>query len=119
MSHSANEHAHHGGLAHIMPRRVLLGVWGALMVLTVLTVTAHSVDFGGNMNLVVAMAIATVKATLVLLFFMHLLYDRRFHLLFFVGSLVFVFLFVSFALLDSGQYQPDIAARTSAVDSAR
>lgn len=119
MSHSANEHAQHPGLAHVMPRRVLLGVWGALMLLTVLTVTAHGIDFGGNMNLVVAMAVATVKATLVVLFFMHLLYDRRFHLLFFLGSLVFVFLFVSFALLDSGQYQSDIAARAAAAEMAR
>jgi cytochrome c oxidase subunit 4 len=119
MSHPANEHGHQGALAHVMPKRVLIGVWGALMVLTVLTVTAHSVDFGGNLNLVVALAIATVKATLVVLFFMHLLYDRTFHLLFFLGSLLFVFLFLSFALLDSGQYQGDIAARASVVDSAR
>ncbi len=120
MSHSANAHDHgRGGLAHVMPRRVLVGVWGALMVLTILTVSAHSVDFGGNLNLVVAMAIATVKATLVVLFFMHLLYDKRFHLLFFLGSLLFVFLFVSFALLDSTQYQGDITARTNVVDSTR
>jgi cytochrome c oxidase subunit 4 len=119
MSHPASEHGHDGGLAHIMPRRVLVGVWGALMVLTILTVTAHGTDFGGNLNLVVAMAIATVKATLVVLFFMHLLYDKRFHLLFFLGSLAFVALFVSFALLDSGQYQGDIAAHAAVVDSAR
>ncbi len=87
------------GIAHVMPRRVLLGVWAALMVLTVLTVSAHGVDFGPRLNLMVAMAIATVKASLVVLFFMHLLYDKKFHLLFFVGTLIFVFVFLSLALL--------------------
>jgi cytochrome c oxidase subunit 4 len=104
---SSNDHAH-GGLAHIMPKKVLLGVWGALMLLTALTVSAHAVDFGPGFNLMVAMGIATVKATLVVLFFMHLLYDRGFHTIVLLTSLLFVFLFVSFALMDSGQYQRDI-----------
>jgi cytochrome c oxidase subunit 4 len=106
----------HPGLAHVMPRRVLLAVWAALMALTILTVSAHAVDFGPSANLLVAMGIATVKASLVVLFFMHLLYDRRFHLLVFLASLLFVFLFVSLAMLDSAQYQPDIRARQTVLE---
>jgi cytochrome c oxidase subunit 4 len=115
---STSDHAH-AGLAHIMPRKVLLSVWGTLMVLTALTVSAHAVDFGPNLNLLVAMVIATVKATLVVLFFMHLLYDRGFHLLVLLASLVFVLLFVSFSLMDSGQYQRDIDARESVVGTSQ
>ena len=40
--------------------------------LTVLTVTAIKVDFGPRINLLIAMLIATIKASLVVMFFMHL-----------------------------------------------
>ncbi len=118
-NHAAAHGAHAHGIAHVMPRKVLLGVWAALMVLTVLTVSAHGFDFGPRLNLLVAMAIATVKASLVVLFFMHLLYDRRFHLLFFLGSLLFVFLFVSLTMLDSGQYERDVEARQTVLQQTR
>ena len=45
--------------------------------LTVVTVLATKVDFGTNINLAIAMLIAVVKATLVVLFFMHLKYDNK------------------------------------------
>jgi len=96
--------------AHVVPFRVLLAVWLALMVLTVVTVAAVHVDLG-NMNLYLAMAIATVKATLVALYFMHLRYDRPFHAIVFITALVFVLLFVSLVLTDTVQYQPDIQQR--------
>ena len=41
---------------------------------TVITVAASMIDFPGPLNAIVAMAIATVKATLVVLFFMHVKY---------------------------------------------
>ena len=77
------------------------------MVLTVITVLATKVDLGASMNLVVAMVIATVKALLVALYFMHLRYDRPFHTIVVVSGLLGAILFVGFALLDSGQYQAD------------
>lgn len=122
MSDPATHDPSHGrghGLAHVMSPKVLLAVWAALMILTAATVAAVSVDFGPRANLFVAMAIATAKAALVVLFFMHLLYDRRFHLIVFLGSLLFVFLFVSLAMLDSAEYQPDIEARRQALEQAR
>ncbi len=113
--HEAHDADH--GLSHIMPPKILLGVWGALVVLTVVTVitaTNQMFNFGSYPNLVIAMVIATVKASLVCLFFMHLLYDRKFNLLIFMGSLLFVFLFVSFAMMDTGQYQGAIQSRVEA-----
>src|SRR4051794_37991300 len=109
MTHNEAVQEKHHGIAHVMSPKVLIGVWAALMVFTVLTVSVTTFDFGPKVNLIMAMGIATIKASLVVLFFMHLLYDRRFNLVIFMGSLLFVFLFVSFAMMDSGQYQPDIA----------
>jgi cytochrome c oxidase subunit 4 len=99
---------HHDGIAHVTPVRLLLGVWGALMVLTVITVAVTSIDLGSRINLTVAMAIATVKAGLVVTYFMHLRWDRPFNTLVFLGSLLFVSLFISMTLLDKSEYERDI-----------
>ena len=100
---------HHGDeIAHVMPVRLLIGVWAALMVLTVVTVTVTSIDLGSRFNLIIAMAIATVKAGLVVTYFMHLRWDRPFHTLIFLGSLLFVSLFISMTLFDKSEYEPDI-----------
>lgn len=61
---------------HIVSRKIYFLVFGALMVLTVLTVVAANFDFG-RLNDVIAMAIAVTKATLVVLFFMHVRYSSR------------------------------------------
>ncbi len=116
-SHPDEKGAHESG--HPMPPKVLVAVWAALMALTVLTVAAHGVDLGPRLGLVVALVIATAKASLVVLFFMHLWYDRRFHLLVFAGALLFVFLFVSLTMLDSGQYERDIDARQAVLQQGR
>ena len=101
-------HGGHGhGIGHVLPLKVLLGTWGALMVLTVLTVTVRSIDLGASLNLMIAMLIATVKATLVCMFFMHLRYDNRFHSIVLMSAIVLGLLFVGFALMDSTQYQTD------------
>jgi cytochrome c oxidase subunit 4 len=66
------------------------------------------VDLGSQTNLLVAMAIATIKAGLVVTYFMHLRWDRPFHTLIFLGSLLFVSLFISMTLLDKSEYEGDI-----------
>ena len=95
-------------MSHVLPLRVLVGTWAVLMVLTVLTVTVTSIDLGANLNLLVAMVIATIKATLVCLYFMHLRYDKLFHTVVFVSAILLALLFVSFTLMDSTQYQTDV-----------
>ena len=98
---------HGGSVSHVVPMKVLIGVWAALLVLTILTVAAINVDLG-SLNLWIAMAIATLKASLVVLYFMHMRYDRPFNAIVFVTALLFVMLFVSIALLDSKAYEPEV-----------
>lgn len=70
-------HGHSGDqLGHILPFSLYIKVLVALLILTVVTVAISRVDFGA-LNLVVAMGIASVKATLVALFFMHLKYEDK------------------------------------------
>lgn len=54
---------------------LLTGIWLGLMCLTALTVYAARIDLG-FLNIVLAMAIATAKASLVVLVFMHLKYEN-------------------------------------------
>ena len=61
---------------HIVPRSTYFAVFGALLVLTVLTVLAARVDFD-IFNNIIAMTIAVTKATLVILFFMHVRYGSK------------------------------------------
>ena len=99
--------AAHDDVGHVVSIRILFGVLGVLLVLTVLTVAVTWVDLG-EYNLLIALAIAFVKAVLVLLYFMHLRWDRPFNAVVIISALAFVMIFVGLALLDTFQYQPDI-----------
>lgn len=103
-------HGHGDGHGHVAPMWLLLGVLGALIVLTVLTVGVTAVDLGAQGNLVVAMIIATIKAILVMGFFMHLIWDSRFNLIAFTSSFLFVILFLSMSVLDRSEYRPTVQA---------
>ena len=61
---------------HVVPLRVYFSVFGALMVLTAITVAVAFFDLG-VLNNVVALGIAGLKATLVILYFMHVRYSGR------------------------------------------
>ena len=100
-----DDHDDHHGIAHTASIKVLLGTGGSLLFLTIVTVLATKVDFGSNINLAIAMFIAVVKATLVILFFMHLKYDKIFHTVVFLSAILAAALFVGFTLMDSDQYQ--------------
>ena len=63
-------------LGHAVPLRVLLGVFAVLLTLTFVTVAATWFDFGG-WAIMIALGIATLKASLVALYFMHLRYEKR------------------------------------------
>lgn len=98
-------HAHHASEAvvhkpHVLHLRQYLGVWIGLLVLTVVTVYVSYFDFGA-MNVIVAMVVATAKASLVVLFFMHLKYDERFNVLVFISSIAFLAVFFIFTLADT------------------
>ena len=85
---------------HVVPPRVLLTVFGGLLVLTILTVAITHLDFGRTVNVWAALTIAVLKATLVALYFMHLRWDSRFNAVVFVTSVFFVALFIGITLLD-------------------
>jgi cytochrome c oxidase subunit 4 len=106
--HGAHGHGHDHGLAHTTPVILLFGILGALLVLTVATVAVTAVDLGAQGNLIVAMAIATVKAALVCTFFMHLLWDKKFNTVLFLTSVLFLILFLSMATTDRGEYQQQV-----------
>jgi cytochrome c oxidase subunit IV len=61
---------------HIVPVRVYVSIFAALISLTLLTVGVAMIDLG-RLNIVAALTIATLKALLVLLYFMHLRYSTR------------------------------------------
>jgi cytochrome c oxidase subunit IV len=97
------------GLGHAVPPTTLLATFAALVVLTIVTVIASTLGLG-TWEVWTTLGIATIKGTLVALYFMHLRYDRPFHALLVVFCLGFVLLFLSLTLLDSQGYQPDVDA---------
>jgi len=97
----------HGARAHVSSLRELAAVLAALLALTALTVAAARVDLG-SWNLFIALGIASVKVLLVVLFFMHLRYDRPFHGIVFLAAILFVMLFVGLVLVDTSAYQSNL-----------
>ena len=61
---------------HIVSRKIYFAIFAALIVLTVVTWSVAKIDLG-RMNAVVALTIAVIKATLVVLYFMHIRYSSR------------------------------------------
>jgi cytochrome c oxidase subunit 4 len=61
---------------HVVPTRIYYLVFAALMAFTAITVAAAFVDLG-PLNAATALAIAVTKATLVVLYFMHVRYSTR------------------------------------------
>src|SRR4030095_1174093 len=81
---------------HIVHPRVYITIFLALMLGTGLTVLAAFRDFPGPLNAVVAMTIAVVKATLVILYFMHVRYSSR--LIWLIIAAALFWLAIMFAL---------------------
>lgn len=90
---------HDEHLSHVMSPRRLLVVFAVLVLLTFVTVAAAQISFGA-WEVWVSLGIASIKATLVAAYFMHLRYDKSFNGLVFVSSLLFVALFLALTLMD-------------------
>jgi cytochrome c oxidase subunit 4 len=71
----------------------------SLLILTVITVGASHINFGAG-NVVIALAIATVKASIVALFFMHLLHDKPVNGIIAVTGFLFLGIFLMFDFID-------------------
>jgi cytochrome c oxidase subunit 4 len=90
-----------------MPIWMLLSVFFALLVLTVATVYQSTFDLG-NMEIWLSLTIATVKAGLVIAFFMHLVWDKPLNAIIILGSLIFVALFLGFTMMDAEGYRGNL-----------
>jgi cytochrome c oxidase subunit 4 len=106
------EHHHEDQIGHVVPVKFLSFICAILLFLTVVTVWVSRYDFAeiniAEMGIIMALFVATVKATIVGLYFMHLRWDRAFIGFLFVGSILFVVLFIGIALTDTVEYQPTI-----------
>ena len=94
---------------HAITPRTYLVVFAALMILTLLTVEAATFDLGEPeiafglrlpLNTLVALGIACVKATLVILYFMHVRYSPRLTWLVIVASLLFLAILIGITASD-------------------
>lgn len=97
----------HPSVGHVSTLPQLFTVFGALVALTILTV-ALSGRLPGAGGMMIAMGIATVKALLVALYFMHLRYDRPFNGYLFLAGILFVAVFFGFTSMDTAVYRRDI-----------
>lgn len=96
----ASTHAHHDDdHHHIVPIPVYLTIFGALLFGTALTVAVAFVDMGAA-NIFVAIGIAVTKATLVVLYFMHVKYSSRLVQLAAVTGFLWLGIMLSFTLAD-------------------
>ena len=123
------EHDHHDDqIGHIVPVKFLALICGILLFLTAVTVWVSRYDFAdiniSELNIIVAMIVATIKATLVGLYFMHLRWDRPIIGFIFVLSILLVGLMIGLTMTDSMAYQDqvikgDTPKVTNAVDNLK
>ena len=85
---------------HIVPVRTYYLIFLTLMVCTAITVAVAFVDLG-RLNAVVAMAIAVLKATLVVLFFMHVKYSTKLTWAVVIGSVFWLGILI---VMTAGDY---------------
>ena len=95
-------HAEH----HVTPKKTLIQVFVALVTLTVITVFAAQMDLG-PLNVPIALSIAIVKASLVVVIFMALKHDNRMNAVVFLVGAVFVAVFLVLTLFDTA-YRGDL-----------
>ncbi len=99
MASNTDQHAAHGGEHHVLPLPVYWGVFLALVVGTALTVWTATIDLG-RLNVIVALVIATVKASLVILYFMHVKYSSKLVWVFAAAGFFWVVLMILFTMQD-------------------
>lgn len=91
-----SEHTEHHGPGY----GVFVGIWCALMALTAVTVWVAGVNLG-FLNVVAAMSVATVKASLVVFVFMHLKYENLTLKLMVLTAFFILAIFIGFTFFDT------------------
>lgn len=96
--------------AHVVPLSLFLRVFGALIALTIVTVAVAFFDFG-PMNDVIALTIAVTKATLVVLYFMHVRWSGRLVWVFAAAGFLWLVILLSITFADfvSRDWIPELA----------
>jgi cytochrome c oxidase subunit 4 len=84
---------------HVSPKSTYYLIFGTLMVATAVTVFVAFLNLG-ILNFPVAISIAIVKATLVILFFMHAKYSSRLTKLIVGGAFFFLLVLLTLTLTD-------------------
>jgi cytochrome c oxidase subunit IV len=84
---------------HIVPKRVYFAVFSALILLTWVTAGVSTLDLG-RWNIFVALAIAICKASLVVLFFMHVWYSTRLTKMIVMSSIFWLLLLLFITMAD-------------------
>lgn len=84
---------------HIVPLKTYFVIFAALLAFTLITVGVALIDLG-RFNIVVALAIAGFKATLVVLFFMHVRWSSPLTKIFIVASLFWLAILLGFTFAD-------------------
>ncbi|MBX2992626.1 MAG: cytochrome C oxidase subunit IV family protein [Bacteroidetes bacterium] len=84
---------------HVIPQKVYYLVFVTLILLTLVTVDVAFYNFG-FLNIYIAMGIATVKATIVALYFMHLRYNSRLTWLFAGAGILWLFIMFVLTIAD-------------------
>jgi cytochrome c oxidase subunit IV len=97
--HDQNLHDFHDNLDHVVPPRIYIIVGSILLVLTGVTVAASFVEMH-VFNPIVALFIAVVKATIVVLFFMHVKYSSKLTKLTVAGGLFTFLVLIGMTLAD-------------------
>jgi len=115
--HGHGEGHGHDGFSHPMPIWMLLTVFFVLLILTCLTVYQSTFDLG-NMEIWLSLTIASVKAGLVIAFFMHLIWDKPLNVIIILGSLIFVALFLGFTMMDAEGYRENLI-KTSTLEQSQ
>jgi cytochrome c oxidase subunit 4 len=84
---------------HVISIGVYVGIWATLMFLTGLTVFVSFIELH-DWNIVLALVIATIKGTLVVLFFMHLYYSSKLTKVTVIAAIFFLFLLLALSMTD-------------------
>lgn len=93
-----NQNSHHSA-HHVQPFELYLKVFGALIVLTVITVWIAQFHFG-ILNGFIAMFVATIKASLVGMYFMNLKQDNKLYTVILITAVAFLLLLFGFSIFD-------------------
>jgi cytochrome c oxidase subunit 4 len=100
---------------HLSSAGFYWGIFAALIVLTLLTVRVSYYDFG-SANIVIALVVATMKASLVAAFFMHLRHDKLFNTVAFLAAFLFLAIFILLTYDDLGMRGRSAQSYTIFVD---